>query len=131
MKFHYLLEGREMADNPSESVTIADSAAVEWVEHARFPGIFVRKLLTALDNPLANVNEVLIPPGGLIGNHGHHQQVETVYVLAGKSLLRMGDEEFSFRTGQVVAIPIGMEHTLRNVGEEDVHLLTMFTPPIS
>lgn len=119
-----------MCNRRSSSANIADSTSVEWVEHARFPGIYVRKLLTSHDNPLANVNEVLVPPGGLIGRHGHSQQVETVYVLSGESLLTMAGEEFSFRTGQVVAIPMGIEHTLENVGAEAVHLLTIFTPPI-
>lgn len=120
-----------MKDKPQLPITIADSAAVEWVEHARFEGIYVRKLLTSSDNPMANVNEVLVPPGGLIGAHSHPGEVETVYVLAGDSLLTMGEEEISFRAGQVVAIPMGMEHTLRNIGAEDVRLLTIFTPPIT
>ena len=119
-----------MSEEQPASINIADSNAAEWDEHARFPGIYVRKLLTSHDNPLANVNEVLVPPGGLIGSHGHSQQVETVYVLAGESLLSMAGEEFPFRAGQVVAIPMGVEHTLENVGTEDVHLLTIFTPPI-
>lgn len=109
---------------------IADSNAADWVEHHRFPGIYVRKLLTAENNPLANVNEVLVPPGGLIGIHAHPKQVETVYVLAGKSLLSLSGENFPFRTGQVVAVPMGTEHSLENIGTEDVHLLTIFTPPI-
>ncbi len=119
-----------MSDRLRVTVNIADSSATKWVEHARFPGIYVRKLLTSQDNPLANVNEVLVPPGGLIGSHGHPKQVETVYVLAGESLLTIGEEEFSFHAGHVVAIPMGIEHTLENVGAGDVHLLTIFTPPI-
>ena len=119
-----------MSDKLTDSVNIADSSATEWVEHARFPGIYVRKLLTSHDNPLANLNEVLVPPGGLIGSHDHPHQVETVYVLAGESLLTMAGKETPFRAGQVVAIPMGIEHTLENVGAEDVHLLTIFTPPI-
>lgn len=119
-----------MSEKQPVSYNIADSRAVEWVEHARFPGIFVRKLLTSHDNPLANVNEVLVPPGGRIGSHGHSQQVETVYVLVGESLLTIAGEKYSFRAGQVVAIPMGSEHTLENVGKEEVHLLTIFTPPI-
>lgn len=119
-----------MVNQTSVPVKIADSAAVEWTEHPRFPGIYVRKLLTSVDNPLANVSEVLVPPGGVIGFHGHPKEVETVYVLAGESLLKFGDKEFPFRNGNVVAIPVGTEHTLRNTGDEDVHLLTIFTPPI-
>jgi hypothetical protein len=31
---------------------IADLEAGEWQEHARFPGIYVKGLLTSVDNPL-------------------------------------------------------------------------------
>lgn len=117
-------------EHAAEPLKIADSTAVEWEEHPRFPGIYVRKLLTSVDNPLANVSEVLVPPGGVIGYHGHPKEVETVYVLAGESLLGFGDVEVPFRRGHAVAIPVGRQHTLRNTGDEDVHLLTIFTPPI-
>ena len=120
-----------MSDNPSIFTTIADSTAVEWVEHPRLKGIFIRQLLTSADNPLANVNEVLVPPGGVIGWHDHPGEVETVYVLSGESVLTLGEEEFTFRAGHVVAIPAALTHKLRNVSEDDVHLLTIFTPPIA
>ncbi|MGW8250733.1 MAG: cupin domain-containing protein [Anaerolineales bacterium] len=119
-----------MEDKLPDKIKVADSNTAEWVEHSRFPGIYVRKLLNSEDNPLANVNEVLVPPGGLIGNHDHPQEVETVYVLAGESRLTLAGEELLFRIGQVVAIPIGKEHSLENIGAEDVRLLTIFTPPI-
>lgn len=119
-----------MSDNPTISTKIANSTNVEWVEHPRLKGIYIRQLLTSTDNPYANVNEVLVPPGGVIGYHDHPEQIETVYVLSGESVLTLGKQDFPFRAGSVVAIPAALKHTLRNVGEGNVHLLTIFTPPI-
>lgn len=119
--------------NPSKDLPapLADASAVEWRQHPRFPGIAFKTLLTAAHNPFANVNLVQVPPGGVIGRHYHPKEVETVYVLAGQSVLTLGEVELPFRVGQVVAIPIGLEHALHNTGGEPVELLTFFTPPIA
>ena len=109
---------------------IIDLTAGEWQEHARFPGIYMKGLLTPADNPLANVNVVRVPPGGKIGRHHHTQQLETIWVIRGNAILTLGQSEVIIRDGQITAIPIGLEHALRNEGQTLVELLTFFTPPL-
>ena len=110
---------------------VADLPNGEWQEHARFPGIQMQGLLTASDNPFANVNAVRVPSGGSIGRHHHAGQVETLWVIRGIAILTLGQTEVSLRDGQIIAIPIGLEHALRNEGPALVELLTFFTPPLS
>jgi len=110
---------------------IVDTLTSEWKEHPRFAGILMKPLLTRADNALANVSLVHVPPGREVGRHIHPTQVETVYLKSGKSILIVGDTEAPLEAGQIVAIPIGAEHALRNVGPEPVELLAFFTPPIS
>lgn len=109
---------------------VGDLMAGEWREHARFPGIYVKGLLTISDNPFANVNAVRVPPGGSIGRHHHTQQIETVWIISGNAVLTLDQTEVSLRDGQIIAIPIGLEHALRNEGTALVELLTFFTPPL-
>lgn len=109
---------------------IVDAASVTAHPHPRFQDILVKGLLTAVDNPFASINIVQVPPGGVIGLHRHVEQVETIYVLLGDSILTLGGKELPFHSGQIVAVPIGVEHGLRNVGTDRVELLTFFTPPI-
>ena len=113
------------------SPTIVDSSIVDWVDHPRFHNITVKSLITPASNALAGVNLVNVPPGGVIGRHLHPKEIETVYVLAGQSELTLGDTNYVFGAGQIVAIPIGLEHALRNTGAETVVLLTVFTPPLT
>lgn len=115
----------------SHASPIVDSSAVDWTEHPRFRSIGMKALLTAADNPLAGVNAVQVPPDGIIGRHMHAQEIETVYVLAGQSVLTLGDADYPFAAGQVVAIPAGLEHALHNTGAETVELLCIFTPPLA
>lgn len=114
----------------TQATQIVDATAVEWGEHPRVAGIYMKKLLTAEENPLASVNLVKVPEGAVVGHHVHGDQVETVYVLKGQCVLTIGGNEMSFNTGQIVALPAGVEHELRNVGSDPVELITFFTPPI-
>jgi len=110
---------------------LADIEAGEWQEHARFPGILMKGLLTSADNPLASVNVVEVPPGGKIGLHRHAQQLETVWVIHGNAILTLDQTEVPMRDGQIIAIPVGLEHALRNEGQAVLKLLTFFTPPLA
>jgi len=110
---------------------VADIEAGEWQEHTRFSGIFMKGLLTSDDNPLATVNVVQVPPTGKIGRHRHAQQLETVWVIQGNAILTLDQTEIPMRDGQIIAIPIGLEHALRNEGQAVVKLLTFFTPPLT
>ncbi|MGZ9226063.1 MAG: cupin domain-containing protein [Anaerolineales bacterium] len=110
---------------------VGDLMTEDWQEHARFPGIYMKGLLTTLDNPLANVNAVRVPPGGEIGRHQHAQQIETVWIIRGDAILILDQTEVSLRDRQIIAIPIGLEHALRNEGTALVELLIFFTPPLA
>jgi quercetin dioxygenase-like cupin family protein len=120
-----------MEPNLALPAPMADANAVEPKEHPRFRNIWVKLLLTSKENPFATVNIVQVPPGGVIGLHIHAQQVETIYALAGTSTFTVGGVDVEFHAGQIVAVPIGMEHGLRNEGPEPVELLTFFTPPMA
>jgi quercetin dioxygenase-like cupin family protein len=125
------MESEESQMSPdTQANPIIDATTIEWGEHPRVSSIYVKKLLTAEENPLASVNLVKVPEGGVIGHHMHVDQVETVYVLKGQCVLTIGGNAMPFRAGQIVALPAGVEHELRNVGSEPVELITFFTPPI-
>jgi len=110
---------------------VVDLAVGEWQEHTRFPDIYMKGMLTSADNPLASVNVVRVPPGGDIGRHRHAQQFETVWVIRGNAILTLDQTEVPIKDGQIIAIPTGLEHALRNEGETLVELLTFFTPPLT
>jgi len=110
---------------------VADLKAGEWQKHIRFPGITVKELLTSADNPLASINVVQVPPSGVIGRHRHVKELETVWIITGEAILTLDETDVYLRDGQIIAIPIGLEHALRNEGNTPLELLTFFTPPLS
>ena len=68
---------------------------------------------------------------GNIGRHRHLQQLETVWVIVGDAILTLDQTDLPISIGQIIAIPIGLEHALRNEGQSIVELLTFFTPPLT
>ena len=109
---------------------IADMHAGEWQEHPRFAGIYMKGLFTSADNPYASANVVQVPPGGMIGRHTHPQQIETVWIIAGDAILTLEQTDMPMRAGQIISIPMDLEHALRNDSTTLVELLTFFTPPL-
>jgi quercetin dioxygenase-like cupin family protein len=110
---------------------VVDAHAGEWAEHPRFAGVLLKGLLTGADNALASVNVVRLPAGHEIPHHTHPKHVETAYVLSGAGMFWLGETEVPFRAGQIVAVPMGTVHGLRNPSHQDMELLSVFTPPLS
>ena len=115
-----------MSQFPIPLVDIHDGA---WQPHPRFETVFYKPLLTSSENPFANVNVVLLLPGGKIGDHIHHSQIETIFMVSGKGIFSVQGFETSFTAGQIIAVPSGAEHWLFNPGPDPIELVTIFTPP--
>jgi mannose-6-phosphate isomerase-like protein (cupin superfamily) len=81
-------------------------------------------------NPLATVHRVRIVPGGEIVPHIHDKSAETFLITSGRALCTMGDSTMELRAGNLGYAPAGNRHGLKNIGDEDVHLVTVFTPPV-
>ena len=107
-----------------------DEADIPWEPHPRYPSVYFKPLLSADDNRFASVGMVRFPPGGVIGLHVHPEEVETIYGLKGTGIFTLDGEEFSFSGGQLISVPIGMEHGLRNESDDDLLIITFFTPPL-
>lgn len=59
--------------------------------------------------------------------HAHHYE-QIVYILQGKGIFHVGEEDVPLEEGSLLVIPPNVEHWLEMVGEEDVVNLDVFTP---
>lgn len=60
--------------------------------------------------------------------HVHDDADETFYVLEGRTLFVVGDEEVVIEAGGAAFVPQGAEHTYRVLGEEGGTQLTIMSP---
>ncbi|OGO18127.1 MAG: hypothetical protein A2Z14_13425 [Chloroflexi bacterium RBG_16_48_8] len=122
--------GSSEKNNSDPSSMIIHSKDMEWKGHERFPGMLMKTLITSKENPFLSLNIVRIPPGVALAFHEHTHEVETVYMISGKGVLTLEDTDVPFEAGQVVALPAGFKHCLKNTGKEEIQMITIFTPPL-
>ena len=62
--------------------------------------------------------------GGYSPYHQHAWEHE-VFILKGHGIVIGGDEEQPFSEGDVIFIPKGEQHQLKNIGDQPVHFLCL------
>jgi quercetin dioxygenase-like cupin family protein len=72
--------------------------------------------------------EASIPPGAGPGGHAHADTDETFYLLSGELEILDGDAHFRAGPGDLVHVPRGSRHGLKNVGLHPARVLVLFTP---
>ena len=76
------------------------------------------------------IAETTIVPGGFEPPlHRHREIAESLYLLAGRLDLQVGDERRIAVPGTFVSIPAGVPHTMSVVGEEPVRMLMVLSNP--
>jgi mannose-6-phosphate isomerase-like protein (cupin superfamily) len=110
--------------------TIIRTAEQEEYPHPRHDRFFLRDVVTAAINPDLSLHRGRIEVGGEIGLHTHEDRTETFYLLCGEALCTLDGQEHTFGPGCCVVAPPGVPHGLKNVGDEPVDLLAIFTPPL-
>jgi quercetin dioxygenase-like cupin family protein len=58
----------------------------------------------------------------------HHDHDETIYVLEGERVMRVGEQTAHAGAGSVVYVPRGTVHSHRNVGPGPHRAIVLFTP---
>lgn len=67
------------------------------------------------------VSRVRVPPGReSFVYHSHYREEEWIYILSGRGVAEVGDEEFEVATGDFMGFPAPqVAHHLRNASEEE------------
>ncbi len=79
--------------------------------------------------PAMSVGVYVLPAGG-IDRQSPHKEDELYYVVRGIGKVRLGGEERSASTGDVIFVEAEVEHRFFDI-EEELVLLVFFAPPES
>ena len=72
------------------------------------------------------IRMVVLPSGASIGMHQHKLKDEEIYIIiSGKGKMQEGYETFTVSAGDVVIHTPGREHSLENIGSEDLKLVVI------
>jgi len=93
-------------------------------------GSEIRELLAHRNSCIRNqtLAEARLPPGSGTMPHHHVKTEEIYYVLAGRGLMRVGEETREVGAGDAIAIPPGTLHQISNIGEDVLKFLCCCAP---
>lgn len=71
----------------------------------------------------------LLPPGNKLEEHIDPYE-EIYFILKGRGLMRVGNDEREIKEGDAVWIPAGDIHSLKNTGKEDAAIIVIAAYPV-
>ncbi len=73
-----------------------------------------------------------IAPGGEAEEHCHPDSYQAIYVLSGLAQVRLnGTDDYCCQAGDTINIPKGVKHFVKSVGETNLEMIIVYSPPIS
>lgn len=88
---------------------------------ARCMVTFLTRTLMKKDPPSAHLRlcemQTLLP-GGYVPQHAHDGRCEICYVLCGRGIMHLGDDDAPLEAGQIALIPPGMTHRATNPAKD-------------
>lgn len=88
------------------------------------------------DHPLAlgkdlQAGVVRVPPGAKLTDHVHPFHDESVMVLQGTGIMRLGDRDYPVKAGDFFFMPAGLTHGLEAGSEQGIVVYCQTAPPAS
>jgi quercetin dioxygenase-like cupin family protein len=110
--------------------TTPTNAEAGWVPHPSFPGVTLKRLVTAADTENRfSALLVRIEPGHGMLSHAHDRQTEQHLVLEGDGRLTLGESDCAYRPGALQVISEGVRHAVV-AGDRGMVLMALFAPAV-
>ena len=107
-----------------------DSTTLPWGPHRNFEKVWVKTLETRASHAAISFHVVKIDTDAEITTHTHDKEIETIYVLSGRGILTMGQQQFLCSAGFCASVPPPTPHALKNTGDVPLELVAVFSPPL-
>lgn len=98
-------------------------------EPPRTSWILVSEKTVGAQNIAMGVNETY--PGGMVPEHVHESEEETMYFLAGRGQFVTKDETIDLEPGTVIFNPPGEPHKIINTGDEVLRFVWIYSPQLA
>ncbi len=102
----------------------------EWNPHQKFAGVSLKNLAVSSDSGgRVSCHLVRVEPGYKLSLHSHENNMEIHEVISGSGTLKLGGNNYEYKSGSVAVIPEGLEHEII-AGSEGMYILAKFIPAI-
>ncbi len=115
----------------SEDIFIPAEKA-DWyrVDDPRFIQLDEVDFITSAISSQVSLHSTRLEPGGESKPHTHQTQVNAFYIVSGTGLATSQGETQRWRAGDFAWFPPGVEHGVKNDGDEPLVMFEVFTPPL-
>ncbi|MFC1953821.1 cupin domain-containing protein [Chloroflexota bacterium] len=72
---------------------------------------------------------VIIPPGGDVSYHYHKERESLIIIINGEATETVEGKEFPIRANDILFIPAGEKHGIKNSAEKELRFIEFFTNP--
>ncbi len=103
---------------------------VEFKDHPKYPGVRIGFIVTKERHPELSITLLEIEPEIEIPIHHHPREVDTIFVLSGEGLAFIDGKEISLKAEDVLVIPPGVKHGLKNSGKDLLRCFIVHTPAL-
>ena len=73
-----------------------------------------------LEEGYCKVKRIVVKPNQRLSYQYHHKRSECWVVVQGEAVVTLNDKVSTYKTQEVVQIPVGMKHRVENKGKEDL-----------
>jgi mannose-6-phosphate isomerase-like protein (cupin superfamily) len=109
-------------------MTFTINARDKCISYITKDGSTIREIMKAANQSLA---EATVLPGQTTAAHYHIKTEEIYYILRGRGMMCLEEEEREVGAGDAVLIPPGQRHSIRNTGKDDLVFLCCCAPGYS
>lgn len=88
---------------------------------------YFRQVLETGENMQVVIMSLL--PGEEIGTEIHKENEQVLYCIGGKGEVIVNGTNHSFQKGDLILVRKGMQHNFINSSEEDMKIITIYSPP--
>jgi len=85
-----------------------------------------RRYLEFLRVPTMSAGIYSLPAGGIDMQKPHHED-ELYYVISGRAMMTVGEEDQAVQAGSIIFVPAEAPHRFHSI-EEDLTVLVLFAP---
>lgn len=81
-------------------------------------------------DPHCQITVMSLPVGTNIGIENHEDVEQLFFIVDGKGEALIGSELEQFEEDDMLHIPSGTDHDIRNTGDEDLKLISIYSKPV-
>ena len=107
---------------------LIDVEKLDWHRDKDGKGCQIKDILTSQENERLSFHQQRIEPGGSIAAETYPQQ-RAHFCVGGEGVVKAGGKENAIRPGVVILVAPNEDYEVVNTGDDDLHLLTIVTPP--